>query len=137
MEYEIHNNMTQDEALIVRRGLSDFASQYTEPRKYQEFGIVVRNTNGKACGGISGNTIWNWLRIDVLWLPEELRGKGYGRDLLMQTEELARNRGCNFAMLSTFEFEARGFYEHHGYMVDSKTENFPDGHTHYHLKKTL
>ena len=40
-------------------------------------------------------------------------------------------------MVDTFEFEARDFYEAHGYVVQSQTEGFPAGHTHYHLTKEL
>ena len=84
-----------------------------------------------------GNTIWDWLRIDVLWVPDELRGKGYRHRLLDRAEELGRSRGCNFAMLDTFEFEARDFYEAHGYVIQSQTDGFPAGHTQYHLTKVL
>jgi len=137
MTYKLCCDMTEDEALLVKRGLSDFASKYTKPRNYQEFGIVLRNMNSIASGGISGNTIWNWLRIDVLWIPEELRGYGYGKALLKQAEELARDRGCDSAMLDTFEFEALGFYTHNGYAIHSQMKDFPAGHTHYHLTKVL
>jgi GNAT superfamily N-acetyltransferase len=137
MRYELHEDMTEDEALFIRRGLVEFANRYTGSRNYEEFGIVLRDQNGKACGGIAGNTIWNWLRIDVLWLPDELRGEGLGHQLLERAEQLARDRGCDSAMLDTFEFEARGFFEAHGYVVRSQTDGFPAGHTHYHLIKHL
>ena len=137
MNYDIHDDMTQEEALFVRQGLSEFAHRFTEPRNYREFGVVLRDENGDASGGIMGNTIWHWLRIDVLWVPDELRGKGYGHRLLDRAEELGRSRGCNFAMLDTFEFEARDFYEAHGYVVQSQTDGFPAGHTQYHLTKVL
>lgn len=137
MSYKTHDDMTQEEALFVRGGLSEFANRFTEPRNYQDFGIVLRDENGRASGGIIGNTIWDWLRIDVLWVPDELRGKGHGHRLLDRAEKLARSRGCNFAMLYTFEFEARGFYEAHGYAVLSQTDGFPTGHTHYQMTKAL
>ncbi|MGK0470972.1 MAG: N-acylglucosamine-6-phosphate 2-epimerase [Candidatus Azotimanducaceae bacterium] len=41
--------------------------------------------------------------------------------------------GCKFAMFDTFEFEAREFYEKRGYSLMSQTDNFPEGHTHFHL----
>lgn len=137
MNYTLHDDMTQEEALFVRQGLAEFANRFTEPRNYQALGIVLRDANGIASGGISGNTIWDWLRVDVLWVPDALRGKGHGHRLLARAEQLARSRGCNFAMLDTFEFEARDFYEAHGYVVQSQTNNFPAGHTHYHLTKVL
>ena len=57
--------------------------------------------------------------------------------MLTRTETAARNHSCRYAKLDTFEFEAREFYERHGYVVRSQTEDFPKGHTHYHMKKEL
>ena len=137
MNYDICDDMTEEEALFVRQGLAEFATRFTEPRNYREFSFVLRNESGDTSGGIMGNTIWDWLRIDVLWVPDELRGKRYGHRLLERAEELARSRDCKFAMIDTFEFEARDFYEAHGYVVQSQTDDFPTGHTHYHLTKVL
>ena len=137
MEYSIQDDMTQGEADYVMRKLVEFADQFTEPRNYREFGVVLRDSEGNAVGGITGNTIWDWLQISVLWLPNNMRGQGFGHQLLERAEELARALGCKFAMLNTFEFEARGFYESHGYTVRSQIDDFPAGHTQYLLAKEL
>ncbi|TVQ63708.1 MAG: GNAT family N-acetyltransferase [Phycisphaerales bacterium] len=137
MKYKIYEDMNADEASFVQQGLIEFADRFTGPRNYKEFGIVLRDEHGTVCGGIIGSTIWNWLRIDVLWLPEGLRGRGFGKRLLEYAEDLARKRGCDSAMLDTFDFEARDFYEAHGYVVRSQTDDFPPGHTHYRLTKGL
>ena len=137
MEYSIHDDMTQGEADYVEQKLVEFADQFTEPRNYREFGVALRDAEGNTVGGITGNTVWDWLQISVLWIPDDLRGQGYGHQLLERAEELGRARGCRFARLNTFEFEARGFYESHGYTVRSQTDGFPAGHTQYHLAKEL
>jgi GNAT superfamily N-acetyltransferase len=137
MEYSIHDDMTQGEADYVEQKLVEFADQFTEPRNYREFGVALRDSEGSTVGGITCNTVWDWLQIGVLWIPDDLRGQGYGHQLLERAEELGRARGCRFARLNTFEFEARGFYESHGYTVRAQTDGFPAGHTQYHLAKEL
>ena len=137
MNYDIHDDMTGDEAGFVQKKLVEFSDQFTPPRNYREFGVVLRDAEGNASGGITANTVWDWLQIGVLWVPYELRGQGYGHQLLERAEELGRNHGCKYAKLDTFEFEAREFYESHGYVVQSQTENFPQDHTQYHLTKVL
>ena len=137
MEFSLHDDMTQGESDYVMQRLVEFADQFAEPRNYREFGVVLRDSEGNAVGGITCNLVWDWLMINVLWLPEDMRGQEFGHQLLERAEELARAKGCSFAMLNTFEFEARGFYESHGYTVRSQTADFPAGHTQYQLTKKL
>ncbi len=137
MSYRIEHDMTPDEVAHVQRQLVEFADRFTGPRRYRGFAIALRDDAGVAVGGITGNTVWDWLQISVLWIPEALRGRGHGHGLLVAAEALGCERGCRFARLDTFEFEARPFYEAHGYRVVARTEDFPAGHTQFHLHKTL
>jgi len=137
MNYAIHDDMTREEANFVQKKLVDFADQFTPPRNYRELGVVLRDATGNVAGGITANTVWDWLQIGVLWLPDELRGQGHGHRLLQRIEAIGRDYGCAYAKLDTFEFEAREFYESHGYQVRSQTDGFPTGHTQYHLTKCL
>jgi hypothetical protein len=50
---------------------------------------------------------------------------------------MAVSLGCTDALLGTFEFQARGFYERHGYRVYGRLDGFPTGHVHYHMAKSL
>ena len=70
-------------------------------------------------------------------LPEEARGQGTGRRILIAAEEEAVRRGCRYAWLDTFSFQARGFYEKLGYSVFGTLEDYPAGHSRYFLRKTL
>ncbi|MCR9258698.1 MAG: GNAT family N-acetyltransferase [Pseudomonadaceae bacterium] len=137
MDHQITDEMTSDEASYVRRKLVEFADQFTPPRNQRMLSVALRDKNGNVMGGITANTIWDWLQIGVLWLPDELRGQGFGHQLLERIETIGRDKGCKHAMLNTFEFEAREFYESHGYEVESQTNDFPEGHTQYHLRKEL
>lgn len=137
MKYSISDDMTKEEAVFVRTKLTEFADPFTGPRNYRTFGIVLRSEDGDVAGGLTADVIWTWLRVDVLWISDSLRNKGYGNSLMDAAEKKGIEMGCKFAMLDTFEFEAREFYEARGYSVMSQTDNFPEGHTHFHLSKPL
>jgi hypothetical protein len=49
----------------------------------------------------------------------------------LAAEAYARERGCRHVQLSTFSFQARPFYEKHGYEVFATLENCPVGHCDY------
>ena len=50
---------------------------------------------------------------------------------------LAIGRGCTGATLTTFEHQARPFYEKLGYVVFGTLEGYPAGTRQYHLSNRL
>lgn len=96
---------------------------------------VVVNGHGEILGGLMAETYWGWLELDQLWLDEGIRGRGYGRQLVLAAERDARQRGCTRALVSTYSFQARGFYERLGYMVIGQLDDYPPGHTFFWLRK--
>jgi GNAT superfamily N-acetyltransferase len=59
----------------------------------------------------------NCLYIEILWVHEDFLKKGYGTALLKDVEQLSRENGCILIHLDTFDFQAKAFYEKHGYEV--------------------
>ena len=80
-------------------------------------------------------TGWDWLDIDDFWIDELLRGKGYGQKLLHIAETEARTRGCLRTFLTTYSFQARGFYQKFGYRVAGQLDDYPPGSTYYWMRK--
>jgi hypothetical protein len=52
-------------------------------------------------------------------------------------EQAAKERGCTYAHLDTFSFQARPFYEALGYEVFATLDEYPPGHHKYFMKKAL
>ena len=103
----------------------------------QELAVFVRGEDGEIRGGLYG---WTWagrLQIQYLWLHDSLRGQGYGSRLLAAAEEAGRQRGCPVAFVETYSFQAPDFYRAHGYEIYHTQDEFPPGHWHYFLKKSL
>ena len=122
---------------VVRAGLSAYNRQHAPDDSFEPLTLLVRDAQGAVVGGLLGGTIWSWLYVDILWLSDELRGQGYGSRLLAEAERLAIERGCIAAHLDTMSFQARAFYERHGYIVYGVLDNFPPGQQKYLLKKPL
>jgi len=93
--------------------------------------------NGKLRGGLIADTYWNWLDVDDFWLEENARGQGHGRHILQAAEKEAIARGCRFAKLETFSFQARGFYEKCGYNVIGQLDEYPPGQSFFWMQKEL
>lgn len=99
--------------------------------------IMVMDNEGQWQGGISADLYWNWLEINDFWLPAPLRGQGLGSSLLAQIEQVGREQGASKVLLTTFEFQARTFYERHGYKVVGVVEDYPPGSNYYTMVKVL
>ncbi len=72
---------------------------------------LVNDDDGKAVGGLYGRTLYDWMFVEFLAIPKEMRGQDIGTALMNQAEDLARAHGCIGIWLDTFTFQARGFYE--------------------------
>ncbi|MBI1296903.1 GNAT family N-acetyltransferase [bacterium] len=138
----IEESDSEIEGFLSRR-IREFNNVVSEPHrrvrvdKPQSLSIVVRNSAGEIVAGLSSSTYWEWLDIDNLWVSEHLRGQGIGRQLLRRAESLAQARGCRRVMLTTFSFQARGFYEKEGYQVVGALEDYPPGGVYYWMRKEM
>ncbi len=92
---------------------------------------------GAAIGGLWGYTALQHLFIELLFVPEALRGEGWGSTLMKTAEAEAVERGCTGIWLDTFSFQARGFYERLGYRVFGELDDFPPRHSRFFLTKRL
>ena len=122
---------------VIADGLAAFNASYTGGEMPQYLIVSLRESAGAVVGGLVGATYLGWLHVHALWVPDELRGNGYGENLLARAEEEAVRRNCRRAFLETLSFQALGFYEKHGYRVFSKLEDFPIGGARYALTKDL
>ena len=122
---------------VIGEAISSYNTQQAGDDMAKSVCFVLLGPDETIVGGIIGVTYWNWFHIDLLWVQEELRGRGYGHRLLALAEEEARRRGATNAHLDTFSFQAPDFYERHGYRVFGELEEFPPGHRRYYLTKQL
>jgi len=122
---------------IIGGGVSRYNKQYAGDSKFGRLCFVLQGADQEIVGGVLGEVYWEWFYLDLLWVKEELRGNGYGHQLLTLAEGEALNRGAKNAYLDTFSFQAPKFYYDHGYQVFGELPEFPPGHQRYFLKKQL
>jgi len=122
---------------IIGRGVGNYNEQQAGDNKFQRLCFVLHAPDQVIVGGVIGEIYWGWFYLDLLWVKDELRGRGYGHRLLTQAEDEARHRGAKNVYLDTFSFQAPDFYKQHGYQVFGELEDFPPGHQRYFLAKQL
>ena len=101
------------------------------------FSFVIERANGEFEAGLSGFHYYGCCYIDLLFVNESVRGKGYASQLIQKAEALARERNCLFMAVNTMDFEARPFYEKHGFVVEFVREGFEKDSKMYFLRKEL
>jgi GNAT superfamily N-acetyltransferase len=91
----------------------------------RELTVQIDDASGDLAAGVSG---WTWgvaAGIGMTWVRADTRGSGLGSQLLAAFEEEARARGCTHVFVTSFTFQAPGFYERHGYREIFRWEGVP------------
>jgi GNAT superfamily N-acetyltransferase len=119
----------------VLGGLADFNAAHGYPADSRPVAVLLRDEAGSIVGGLWGRTGFGWLFVEFLLVPDALRGRGVGTALMEAAERIAAQRGCVGAWLTTFTFQARGFYEKLGYALFGELENSPGDNVRLFLRK--
>lgn len=99
--------------------------------------LVIRGADGAVSGGLCGRFYYDWLFIELLFVPEDRRGQDLGSALLAMAEAQGRAWGAVGVWLDTFSFQARGFYERKGYRIFGELADYPAPHRRFFLSKRL
>ena len=137
MDYEIvvSEKATPEDLAAITRPLLEYNLQNAPPPHFESLALLLQNSDGETIGGLWGRFGYDWLFVDYLAVPAELRRQGIGRTLMMKAEESAIERNCVGLWLDTFSFQALPFYEKLGYRQFGKLDDYPRGGTRYFLQK--
>ncbi len=146
MNYSVEVLTEKDEkfSVFLKDKIKEFNNEqsllHKESRKkgyVEPINIIVTDENNQWIGGITADVYWEWVEINVFWLSEQIRGKGLGTKLLNEAESVGKEKGAKNALLTTFEFQARSFYELSGYKVVGEIKDYPPGSSYYTMVKSL
>jgi GNAT superfamily N-acetyltransferase len=133
----IADQPSDEDREAIRSRLVEFNAAHGHPVDSRSLAILLEDEGGQVVGGLWGNTNYGWLFVDFLFVPEESRGQDLGAQLMARAEAIALERGCHGAWLTTFTFQARGFYEKLGYEVFGELDHPPSDVLRYFLRKRL
>ncbi|KVT70092.1 GCN5 family acetyltransferase [Burkholderia ubonensis] len=123
---------------FVSRKLDEYNDAVTGMPDNTPLDIVVTDrASGEVLGGLTGRTSLGLFFISLVYLPETLRKRGLGSELLRAAEAEAKRRGCISAFLYTISFQAPEFYEKHGYKIFGEVPCLPAGTSRVFMAKTL
>lgn len=133
-----HNaELNRDAINTIGRGLAEFNQSVQPDPQASPLVLAIHNKDGDVVAGVLGISMYGWLRIDVVWVADEHRGKGYGTRLMRRAEDVAVERGCRGIHLDTHGFQAPAFYERLGYEVFGKLGTYPGEYERLYFKKEL
>ncbi|MBU1093505.1 MAG: GNAT family N-acetyltransferase [Firmicutes bacterium] len=91
----------------------------------------------KFVGGIYGHVQYEYLFINMLFVDKKYRGNRIASKLMGLIEAEAVKRDVVNVYVTTFEFQALGFYQKHGFKVVMTIDDFPKGFQEYTLYKKM
>lgn len=137
MQIEIDSSPTPEDELVVWDGLREYNEAHVPSGGDTAFAVFLRSDDGVIHGGVLARAGRGWLHISSLWVEANLRGQGYGKQLMAAAEAEGLRRGCHSAYLDTFSFQAPDFYKQCGYELFGVLEAFPEGYQRYFMRKSL
>ncbi len=124
----------------ILEGLINHNQKMTEGRFGPPFTVALALRDpetGASIGGLTARISYSRMFIELLFVPEELRGQRWGEKLMTEAERVAREHGCTGIWLDTFSFQAPGFYKKLGYEEFGALADYPPGHSRFFLHKPL
>lgn len=137
-----HVKLEEQPNLAQRQVIFDLLEAFNQsiagPELEVPLALLIRDDQrGDVMGGLWGLTYYGWLFVELLYVPQRLRGQGLGRRLLQEAEAEATRRGCHGAWLETFTFQAPDFYRKLGYRPFGVVPNYPAGYDRLFLCKQI
>lgn len=99
--------------------------------------IPIRDADGIVAGGLWSVSLFRWLHLEILFVPETMRGQGVGSSLMGLAETEARKRGCLGMQADTLSFQAVPFYQKMGFSQFGAVSDCPPGHQRLFFQKRL
>jgi GNAT superfamily N-acetyltransferase len=125
LTFTTHDESIPD-ASRIDAGLDAFNLQAAPLDGVAPIVCIARTASGEVAGGAVARTWGVCAELQQLWVAEEHRRQGVGRQLVRLYESRARARGCTTFYLTTFSFQAPSLYVALGYRCVLELDGFPD-----------
>lgn len=137
MKFNITDKIKKQDEETIFSGLLEYNLARIEDKNPKDLGVYMEDEKGEILAGLIGNTHGNWMTVKYLWVSEKLRGQNIGSQILKKAEATAKERGCKYAFLDTFSFQAPEFYKKYGYKEQFVLQEYPVEGKRYYFTKNL
>ncbi len=128
-EFSISEDSSEESMNILHTGLHEYVLEHIgELRKKNpgnKINLIIKNGEGQIIGGLNGSSILKALYIDQLWVDEQYRGQGYGKELMRIAEGIARKEGCISSLAMVYSFQCPEFFKKLGYEIFGVSDGYP------------
>lgn len=131
------NEPSEGDRASVLAVLRQFTRESVPVLDNLDFAILLKDNSEKVIGGLVASSRWGGFHVEMLALPASLRGRGFGSEMLRAAEKEARSRGCYHMLLDTQAFQAKQFYERHGFVVFGQIDGPEPYYPRYFMQKAL
>jgi ribosomal protein S18 acetylase RimI-like enzyme len=114
-EVRITDEVDGDAVAELRERVISYNLAATGFRDGRSLGCFVRDADGQLIAGLDGFSWGGYAKIEWLWVRDDHRRHGLGKQLVRAAEAEADKRGCRVMRVDSHTFQAPGFYEKLGY----------------------
>jgi GNAT superfamily N-acetyltransferase len=125
-----HHTLSIGQIDAVERRLDAMNMQRTGYHDAEQLGFVVEQ-GADIVAMVSGYSWGGVCELLQVWVDEPYRGAGLGSRLMKAALDEARRRGCAHVFLTTYGFQAHGFYKKLGFTAIAELADKPLGHSEY------
>ena len=108
---------------FINEAFTDYAVTSNVDLNFEEYWFVAEDDSGEIIGTITGRAYYNEVHIGDLIIDKRFRGQDIGTKLVRAVEEEYQNKGYDKITLTTFGFQAPGFYKKLGYSLEFVRED--------------
>lgn len=134
----VEDQAAPDDMRYVVRRLQEYNIDHSPiPYERRDIRLFVRGAKDEILGGLLASVHMHCLVIQIMWVSDELRQQGIGRQLVNQAEQMAIEVGARQSLVETTTFQAPGFYRQLGYEVICEIPDCPVGSSSLLMRKPL
>ena len=131
------HDMSPAEVDVLEDHIYDYNRRATGHDDALGLAFVVRDGRQRVIAACAGYSWAGSSELRQLWVDEDYRGRGYGRDLLRAFIEAAAHRGVRQIWAASYDFQAPALYERAGFERMAEFVGWPSGHSNVILKLNL
>jgi GNAT superfamily N-acetyltransferase len=134
----VTDHPTDDAEAVIEGGLDRFNETQAGRSDALPLAVLINDpVTNAVVGGLIGRTTLGLLFVDLIFVPNTLRGRGVGSRVLEAAEREAMRRNCTAVALYTISFQAPAFYEQQGYRELGRIECDAPDYTRFCMTKRL